>query len=124
MTLRTDVGAESFAAGMRSRTEAVKEASARVGEARAAAGPIPAPLSLRELWPELSVEERAHVLRGALGAVWVRNGRGTAAERTRVVAAGFGPDRPTGNRRLAVAALDWSADLPGEIRPARAQHVE
>jgi DNA invertase Pin-like site-specific DNA recombinase len=120
----TDIGADSFAAGMQARVEAVREASNKVGEARAAAGPIPEPLSLRELWPELSVEERAHVLRGSLGAVWVRNGRGPAADRARVVAAGFGPVRPTGHQRLDLAGLDWSADLPGEIRPAGAQHVE
>jgi DNA invertase Pin-like site-specific DNA recombinase len=120
----TDIGADSFAAGMQARVEAVREASNKVGEARAAAGPIPEPLSLRELWPDLSVDERAHVLRGSLGAVWVRNGRGPAAERARVVAAGFGPVRPTGHQRLDLAGLDWSADLPGEIRPAGSQHVE
>ena len=124
VTRVTDVGQEVFGSGMRSRVEAVKEASARVAEARIAAGPIPSPTSLRELWPELSVDERAHVLRGAIGAVWVRSGRGTAAERARVVAAGFGPERPAGRQRLALNPLDWPADLPGEIRPTGTQHIE
>lgn len=124
VTRVTEVGAERFTAGMRSRIEAVEGARSRVADARLVAGPLPAPLPLRELWPDLSIAERGHVLRGAVGVVWVRPGRGLASERARVVAAGFEPPRPPRRQRLELRSLDWQADLPGEIRSSRPQDGE
>jgi len=76
---------------------------------------------VRGLWPEMTVEERRTVLRGALGVVWVRKGRGPLEERVRVIAAGFEPDlvHPGGSAR-DVVPLDWVPDLPGEIGAAGA----
>jgi hypothetical protein len=121
LTRVTDIGADRFGAGMRTRVEAVERARAGVADARLTVGTVPAPRALRELWPELSIAERGQILRGAVGVVWVRRGRGSASERARVVAAGFEPPRPTGRERLELRALDWDSDLPGEIRPTRPQ---
>lgn len=124
VTRVTEVGPERFGAGMRARILAVERARGRVADARLAAGPVPAPLALRELWPDLSIAERGHVLRGAVGVVWVRPGRGPASERARVIAAGFEPPKPVRRNRLELRKLEWKADLPGEIRPSGPQDSE
>lgn len=124
LTRVTDIGADRFGAGMRTRVEAVERGRAQVVDARLAAGTVPAPLALRELWPDLSIAERGQILRGAVGVVWVRPGRGPASERARVVAAGFEPPRPTRRERLELRALAWDSDLPGEIGPSGPQDGE
>ncbi len=113
-----DLGADAFMAGMRSRVEAVDAARRRLAGARVAVDPTPPMGNLGELWPTMSVDERRKVLRGSLGAVWVRRGRGPAAERVRLVAPGFDLPSREGNARLSLEPLDWVEDLPGEIRPA------
>ncbi len=95
--------------------EAARLALAR---ARTTSASVPDFGTLADLWPTLAVEERRHVLRGSLGAVWVRKGRGPASERVRVVAAGHGPARSNG--RHVLEPLDWDADLEGEIGPTGA----
>lgn len=120
------LGVNDVAAGLRSRSDAIADARADVASARLAAGPLPDPGTLLELYPDMDVGERRHVLRGALGAVWVAKGIGTAKRRVRVVAAGFEPSNlPTSarvrhGRSVDVSPVAWDGDLPGEIRAAAA----
>jgi DNA invertase Pin-like site-specific DNA recombinase len=117
-TKAADLGADLMAAGLRHRADAVQDARHALGVARMAAGPLPEPQSLRALWPELSVEERRHVLRGALSVVWVRKGRGHVADRVRLIAAGHAPhDLSSRGRPAPLRPVDWTDDdLPGEVR--------
>lgn len=78
-----DLGADVFGAGMRSRVEAVEAIRRELAQARLSSPLIPEGGSVVDLWPELSVDERRHVLRGALSGVWVRKGRGP--DRVRLV---------------------------------------
>lgn len=114
----SELGADVFEAGMRTRLERVEHARRALGQARAASAQVPEPRTLTALWPELSVEERHRVLRGAIGAVYVRRGRGPASERVRVIAPGFEPAPLAPRERLALRPVD--GDLPGEIGPAGA----
>jgi DNA invertase Pin-like site-specific DNA recombinase len=115
----SDIGAEHFMTGMRSRVAAVNEARNALGHARASAQALPEGGDLQTLWHELDVEERRHVLRSSLSVVWVRKGRGPCEGRVRVVDASVAVDVPD-----AIVAVDWpEGDVVGEIRPARAEHV-
>ena len=119
----SSVGAEHVADALRSRAARVDVARRELAEARLRSAPIVPGGDVRAAWPEFSVEDRRHVLRGALSVVWIRKGRGPIAERARVVAAGFGPaDLPRpGGGRFAVEPAPWpDRDLPGEIRPTSA----
>lgn len=100
------IGEAAFLEGMRARVDAVERARQGLAEARRMVGPLPEPGTLRELWSEMSVQERRHVLGGALSAVVVRRGRGPAAERVRLIPAGFGV-----------------GDLPSEIGSAPPENV-
>lgn len=79
----SDSGVEFFTEGMRVRIEAVEDARRRLAAARLASPVVPEGGSVREFWPELSVEERRHVLRSALSGVFVRKGKGP--DRVRLV---------------------------------------
>jgi hypothetical protein len=112
-----DIGPEVFAAGMRSRVEAVKLAQRAVAEARAGAGDLPQG-TLAERWAGMSVEERGQLLSRSLGAVFVRKGRGVSADRVKVLAAGFEPDALPGHhgrRRVVPRRFEWVEDMPGEV---------
>lgn len=119
----SELGAEVFEHGMRSRVEAVEDARRALGEL--AAGPAVLEGELVELWPNLAVEERRHVLSSALGVVWVRRGRGAVAERVRLIARGSEPAGlpASGFRRSERFVLDWDGDLDGEIRVASTEDV-
>jgi DNA invertase Pin-like site-specific DNA recombinase len=125
VTRVTDVGSDAFASGMRSRIQEVERARRGVAEARiAAGGDLPDSGTLGRRWPDLSIEQRRHVLRGALGAVFVRKGRGVGPERVKLLAAGFEPadlPRHHGTRRAVPRLFEWVDDLPGEVRPLGAQ---
>jgi DNA invertase Pin-like site-specific DNA recombinase len=119
---------ELFTVGLRQRVEDVQRARADVAAARQ---PVLAGLpagDVDSLWGELTVGERRHVLRGVLGVVWVRKGRGDLAARVRVIARGHEPSdlsRPGGGRIRPVEPVAWPTDdLPGEIRPTNPQHVQ
>jgi site-specific DNA recombinase len=73
-----DVGAEAFAAGAKQRREAVDAAAAFEDEVRERAGltDLPQEADLRQQWPELDVGEQNAILRAALDAVILSNGRG------------------------------------------------
>jgi site-specific DNA recombinase len=122
-----DVGPDHFAAGMRTRALAVDDARRDLAAAKLAAPSIPDPRTLGELWPELSVEERRHVLGSTLSVVWVRRGRGSVPARVRLIRTGAGPDglsiqgKPAGTP----VPLGWTeVDFPGEVRPASAEDGE
>lgn len=93
------VGVENFAEGMRLRVERVEEARRRLGEARASLSPA-LDITLGDLWEELSVPERRHLLAASVGVVWVRKGRGPAAWRVKVML-----DTPAG-----LPAKGWGRD--------------
>jgi hypothetical protein len=102
----------------------VEDARRALGEL--AAGPAVLEGELVELWPDLAVEERRHVLSSALGVVWVLRGRGAVAERVRLIARGSEPAGlpASGFQRSERFVLDWEGDLDGEIRVASAKDVE
>jgi DNA invertase Pin-like site-specific DNA recombinase len=79
---------EDIAAGMQAHAQAVRQARRAFAEARAAAVPVPDVRSFGEAWESLSVERRRHVLRGGLGAVVVRKGRGPDPDRVRILEPG------------------------------------
>jgi hypothetical protein len=108
---------QAFAHGAQSRHETVEAARARLAEARVEAPEVPDPTTVRELWPTMSAAERNRVLRGALDVVWVRRGRGPG-DRVRMVAHGHTTGLSVQGKRFKIRPLDWSADLPGEIRPS------
>jgi DNA invertase Pin-like site-specific DNA recombinase len=106
------VGGDAFGAGLTSRLATVEEARRVLAGARLAAPAVPDAGELGELWPGLSVQERGHVLRGALSVVWVRKGRGPVEDRVRVV-----------DSSVAVSAGTppvWESDIPGEVGAAGA----
>jgi DNA invertase Pin-like site-specific DNA recombinase len=122
-----DVGAEPFAPGLRERVAAVQAARPALGRARASVPAVPDAGDLHDLWPELTIEEKRHVLRGALSVVWVRKGRGGCGERVRLIAAGSEPEGipGAGGTATPVVPVEWSdVDLPGEIRPSSSENVE
>lgn len=101
-TKLSEVGVEHFASGMQQRTVAVEAARRDLARARLAAPALPSASD----WDDLGEEDRRHLLRGALGVVWIRKRRAGAG--IRVVAAGFEPGE--------FGPIDWSdGDLPGEI---------
>jgi site-specific DNA recombinase len=118
----SDVGAEHFEAGMRSRAAAVEEARRALAAARLAA-PRVLPGTLEETWQHLTVAERRQVLRSSFSIVWLRgrarDGR-LLEERVRLVAAGYEPAglSASGRRAGPLEALPWDRDLEGEIRVA------
>lgn len=110
----SELGEDTFLAGMQSRMSAVNDAREALSQARLAVGPLPLDGSLRDMWDDMSPEERGHVLRGALSAVFVSKGRGACEGRVRVFAAGSpAPSLPLG--------VD---DLPGEVRPPSTKNGE
>jgi DNA invertase Pin-like site-specific DNA recombinase len=114
-----DVGAEHFAAGMRSRVAAVEAAREALGRTRT--GPAPESADALDAWEELSVEDRRAVLVRVLGVVWVRRGRGLPIEeRVRLVALGDQPaDLSRAGRRTGDPhPVSWD-DLPVEIGSAK-----
>lgn len=109
----SDIGADNFTTGMRSRVAAVERARRALAEARLRSAPLPDAGDLAGLWPKLTVEERRHVLRGSLSAVVVRKGTRDLLNRVRV----FAPD--------AVLTFPLGdGDLPGEIRLAATKDIE
>lgn len=125
MTRVSDIGASVFMGGMRTRVADVQAARAALGQARVRQGPVPGAGSLRDVWESLTVEERRHFLRSSLGVIWVKKGRGPAAERMRVIAAGYVPDglSDPGYRSAPISPLVWEGHLEGEIRPAGAEDL-
>jgi site-specific DNA recombinase len=120
----SDVGSEQFARGRQSRMRAVQAARDDVGRARVLSGPAPEVRDVTDLWDDLRVEQRGHVLRGALSIVWVRKGRGPVdPERVRLIQAGAAPDglSESGPVSAPVLPLDWPDRedwLEGELRMA------
>ena len=116
----SDVGAEHFEAGMRSRVGAVEEARRALATQRLAS-PRVLPGTLADLWPKLSVVERRQVLRSAFSVIWIRRGRAAVEDRVRVIADGFEPTDLSVQGRPAgpPVTIEWpDADLEGEVRVA------
>lgn len=107
-TAVADVGAEHFASGLTQRVRAVEDARAQLARLRLASPPSAMNATLAEAWPDLSLDERRHVLRSCLSAVVVSPGSGPASERVRIVAAGFPVPGPVGP----------DDDIDGQISPA------
>lgn len=114
-----DLGVDRMAEGLRSRARRVDVARAKLARMSSRMGLAFPDQNVGELWSGFDVGRRGQVLRGALGVVWVRKGKGPAVDRVKVIAAGFEPDglpRP-GSQRFVVAPLEWSEDLyAGELR--------
>ena len=114
----SDVGAEHFGAGMRSRAAEVDAARRALASAQLAA-PRVLPGTLAGVWGNLDVAECRQVLRSSFSVIWARRGRQLAvADRVRLIAAGFEPaglsvqGKPAG----PPVPLAWDADLEGEVR--------
>lgn len=116
-----DVGPEYVAAELRRYVDAVEAARTALGRAQAVAGVIANAESLADAYEGMSVAERRHVLRSAVGVVWVRKGR---ADRIKVVGAGFEPnDLSRPGHAVPPVRVEW-ATLPGEIGVAHGKDLE
>jgi Resolvase, N terminal domain/Recombinase zinc beta ribbon domain/Recombinase len=117
------VGAEHFAAAMRDAVAEVEQRRRELAEAHIAEAPLPVAATVGDVLQDLDVDEVRHVLRGALGVVWVGKGRGDLEQRVRIVARGFEPT-DLSTRGIAsgppVRVRFPEGDLDGEIRPASA----
>ncbi len=118
----SEVGAEHFEAGMRSRVAAVEEARRKLAAARLAA-PRVLPGTLEEMWDNLTVAERRQALRSSFSIVWLRGrarDRTPIGERVRIVAAGHEPAGLSGSGRPSgpLASFGWDDHLEGEVRVA------
>jgi DNA invertase Pin-like site-specific DNA recombinase len=82
-TEASEVGAEVFAGALRDRSDAVERARQAVGELQAASGTTDTS-DLFSRWPTLTVEQKRHLLRFAIGAVWVRSGKRDFANRIKI----------------------------------------
>lgn len=105
-----------FAEGLRERADAVREARTRVSSVRV---DLPR-VVVGEEWPNLTVDEKRHVLRGLFGVVWI-----WSRDRFRFVARGFEPhdlSRP-GIKGPKPSPLKDSP-LPGEVGMPPADDVQ
>lgn len=109
------LGAEHVAAGLRQRARDVEAARRALAEAKLRASPVPAAGIVAEVWPQLSVAERSHVLRRSLSVVWAWRGRGP--ERVRIIEAGHTDGLSVQGKPAPPRSIEWlDADMPGEIR--------
>lgn len=118
-TEASGVGVEAFADGLRARSDAVEDARRRVGELQAAGGTQDV-TDLFGAWPTLTVEEKRHLLRSAIGAVWVRPGKRDFANRIKIC-----DPIDTGVRQgtsAPIRTVDWD-DLPVSVRLTSAEDV-
>ena len=99
---------EMFADGLRQRAEAVRQARSKVTARRSVVPNV----DVGGVWPELTIDERRHLLGGLIGVVWIWSG-----DRFRFIRAGFEPDDLSGpgRRGPALASVD-DVHLPGELR--------
>ena len=97
-----------FADGLRQRVDAVRDARAKIRITRTETPAV----NVADEWPNLSIDDRRHVLGGLIGLVWVWN-----ANQFRFIAADSSPDGLSGPG-VKGAELDpvENTDLPGEIR--------
>lgn len=113
------VGIEAFADGLRARSDAVENASRRLGEVQAAGGEHQI-TDLFDDWPTLTVEEKRHLLRSAIGAVWVRSGKRDFANRIKIC-----DPIDTGVKQgtsAPIGTVNWD-DLPISVRLAGSENV-
>jgi DNA invertase Pin-like site-specific DNA recombinase len=122
-----DVGPEHFAAAMGDAVADVERCRRELAEAHLAAAPLPDSTAVADVLEELDVDELRHVLRGALGVIWVRKGRGKLERRIRIVARGFEP------ADLSVQGIPSGppvtielpeGDLDGEVRPPASENLD
>ena len=107
--------AEHFSEGMRSRVEAVEDARRDLATAQLRTQPTGIGGDVAALWPGLDVEGRRHLLRSALGVIWIRKGRPADVKVVTVKPGGL--SRP-GRHAGAIVPLEW-VDLEGEISLAK-----
>ncbi len=111
------LGREGYLAGIEARAHRVDAAAGGVAAARRSAGAVPGGKVLSAAWPDLTVTERQHVLRGAIDAVFVRavarsNVPIGDPSRSLIMWAGQAPnDLPGRGKRVSFAPLDWP-DVP------------
>jgi len=104
-----DLGAE-YVKGLQVRMARRDEALDALEHARGRAGvaDLPSETELGMLWPDLDVQDRRHLLRAGLDAVFVRRGRVPIGQRTLVLWRGQGPaDLPGPGRRLGLRSFVW-----------------
>lgn len=101
---RSLLGDSAWRAGLRARAAAVDSAQQNVATARREATGVDLPdaVTLKALWPSLSVPERRELIAAGVDVIFVRQGRGMAPEdKTRVIPKG---EAPTGLPRKGVSA--------------------
>jgi len=105
-----DIGAKAFGEGARQRRDAVDTAQADVSRLIDTDG-TPDTATIIATWPEMSVTQRNHVLRGLLEVVTVRPGRVPVTDRSQIVRAGAGivPEYVGGSVPRVLAPLKWLA---------------
>ena len=118
-TEASGVGVEAFAEGLRARSEAVEDARHRLGEVQAASGSSDITDMFTD-WPTLTVQEKRHLLRSAIGAVWVRSGKRDFANRIKIC-----DPIDTGIKQgtsAPIRTVDWD-DLPVSVRLTGSEDV-
>lgn len=111
-----------FVAGLKQRAQAVEEATAALGRLRRrAVAEVPFALG-RDAYERLDVEARRHVLRDAIGVVWIWKGRGL--DRVAVVERGFEPPILSGPGVSVPLTAIERGGLPGEVRIAEVEGTD
>lgn len=87
------LGPESFAAGLAKRKRDVERASLEMAAARLATEvpDVPPADELEASWPELSIEERRHLIEQFIDCIFIDGGTGTVLERAYVCRRGNAP---------------------------------
>jgi hypothetical protein len=107
------LGAESFRAGLETRSSVLSAAQETLEAARDAAGTadLPDAATLRGIWGDLDVADRRHLLHRGMDAIFVRRvGQANVpiADRALILWRGEGPDDlPGPGRKLDVRSFDW-----------------
>ncbi|QEC49651.1 recombinase family protein [Baekduia soli] len=122
------LGNDRFVAGLQARVRAVEDAAAAVDELRGLKrlDGVPDVAVLRDVWQELPVAERRHLLRSVLDVVILRKARPRTqpvADRALILFGGEAPNDLPGRGRNAregvsvIRPFPWPAGHPGAGRP-------
>lgn len=94
---------------VRARREAIERLEARLAELDDDPSILPNPSTLRELWPDLALQERRALISSAYDGIFLRRSsspREPAGDRLRFFATGTGPPLPIRGQRGEIRSID------------------